>query len=1079
MNTLPDDATRADPAHASRQCPKCHLGSYADLKCRSFKAHFRQCKGNKHKDREREETADNGTPESAGVPLSDKEPIYCVDRDTIRHPEYLSRLTHLAHPTLENRDNYADEPFDFNSDNHNDPFDVECNDMSEGESTLPPHEPKAANGDPFNRNAPLPQSTGFQTELHELLTRHGSHLTLHDELVQLLNAHLHNGSIDETTTLKSRETFLKLCTETFNAKNLQPKHVPVKLHNGMHATVSVFDIEAMILSLLSDEELMQPENLAEGYDIFTGAVDENHPDNDKYGEVHTGDAWKPAVMHFCGPDGKIMPIAIIVFGDKSHTDLHGSLSVTPVIFTLTLFNSKARNQPRFWRPIAYLPNLSHGKGESDNTKSTDKVRDEHACLGLAFQGLLNLTKNNPEGLRLCVLNRQVTAKVFVHFFIGDTEGNNKWCGHRQTRKRPYRDCKCCHARLDDVDPTCEYFSVRETRRSKRRKRDLEDQIAMSLKRKGDVEQELKTRFKRRRKLNAVEAEDKETLKMERENLKTKIDELKKETNTVFTDISKHDVKVVFNDPLFPLSDVKYGIYRMMPPELLHTSGSGLIKYMFSTLKAMFGTRKRGKRHRRTIDALHRMINAEIDRQSDRDFPRAALRNGLLDGTKVGASEIRGNLHRLLCISYTVSGQEALRQVLEDHNLSFEQFRNFIRLYLAMEEWFHDSRPKDEVRHARRLIAKTLRALKRVFPRLAGDGFKVPKFHGMTKMQYYICLFGSGANFYGGPGESAHKVFVKGTGKVTSRKVNTFCSEVANRYFEHKIIDMAKDALSRQTTHSHVYIGQTQSSNLEEGYHGRGRYTVTVDSLSKRYKDGHSVDHSVHWHSKNKKKHKMPDRWAIHSDLLRVVYNDAKNRGVHGTFDFDGYTEMTIDLDSQGQHLFRSTPWYKKGEWYDWALVEFMNDDAYKRYPSRILGFVKLPWENSIMAVIQCTKRPLEWEQLQKAFVSPIELGTNLEREDYTCVHLDAIVSPLCVFENYGADRLQHFCILPRRCWSDYFGDNIDVSVDLADDNDGTVVDHPRRQRLQEIQEDQDGSAVEYDENDDNSGTEEEDSEDDR
>ena len=114
MNTLPDDATRADPAHASRQCPKCRRGSYADLKCRSFKAYFSQCKGNKHKDREREETADNGTPESAGGQLSDKEPIYCVDRDTIRRPEYLSRLTHLAHPTLENRDNYADEPFDFN-----------------------------------------------------------------------------------------------------------------------------------------------------------------------------------------------------------------------------------------------------------------------------------------------------------------------------------------------------------------------------------------------------------------------------------------------------------------------------------------------------------------------------------------------------------------------------------------------------------------------------------------------------------------------------------------------------------------------------------------------------------------------------------------------------------------------------------------------------------------------------------------------------------------------------------------------------------------------------------------------------
>ncbi len=37
-------------------------------------------------------------------------------------------------------------------------------------------------------------------------------------------------------------------------------------------------------------------------------------------------------------EGPVMPVGIIVFGDKSHTDLHGTLSLTPIIFTLTLFN---------------------------------------------------------------------------------------------------------------------------------------------------------------------------------------------------------------------------------------------------------------------------------------------------------------------------------------------------------------------------------------------------------------------------------------------------------------------------------------------------------------------------------------------------------------------------------------------------------------------------------------------------------------------------------------------------------------------------------------------------------------------
>jgi hypothetical protein len=75
-----------------------------------------------------------------------------------------------------------------------------------------------------------------------------------------------------------------------------------------------------------------------------------------------------------------MPVALIVFGDKSHTDLHGTLSLTPIIFSLTLFNRSARNNTSFWRPIGYIPNLSHGKGVVDRQVTMDKRQDEHTCI---------------------------------------------------------------------------------------------------------------------------------------------------------------------------------------------------------------------------------------------------------------------------------------------------------------------------------------------------------------------------------------------------------------------------------------------------------------------------------------------------------------------------------------------------------------------------------------------------------------------------------------------------------------------------------------------------------------------------
>jgi hypothetical protein len=51
---------------------------------------------------------------------------------------------------------------------------------------------------------------------------------------------------------------------------LKSQDVDVNLTFGEQATISVFDLETMIMSLLTDPTLMQPNNIAHGYDLFTG-----------------------------------------------------------------------------------------------------------------------------------------------------------------------------------------------------------------------------------------------------------------------------------------------------------------------------------------------------------------------------------------------------------------------------------------------------------------------------------------------------------------------------------------------------------------------------------------------------------------------------------------------------------------------------------------------------------------------------------------------------------------------------------------------------------------------------------------
>ncbi len=134
---------------------------------------------------------------------------------------------------------------------------------------------------------------------------------------------------------------------------------------------------------------------------------------------------------------------------------------------------------------------------------------------------------------------------------------------------------------------------------------------------------------------------------------------------------------------------------MMPPELLHTSGSGLIRYMFESFRTQLG----GGKDRDCIDQQHIVVSNIVKRQSEQDFPRGSMQNGLLDGTKCQSSEQKGNLFRLLCIAHQTTSQHVLQQALQLNNRQWTNFVQFIKLYLALEEWFHDVNDKDEVRIA--------------------------------------------------------------------------------------------------------------------------------------------------------------------------------------------------------------------------------------------------------------------------------------------------------------------------------------------------------------------------------------------
>jgi len=109
------------------------------------------------------------------------------------------------------------------------------------------------------------------------------------------------------------------------------------------ATVPVFDIETTLLKMLNIPKLMKLENIASNYDIFTGR---STTSLSKLNEIHTGNAWESAHEFYCGDDSHALALGLVLFYDKTHTNLFGSLATAPLLAVLTLLNESCRSNEK-------------------------------------------------------------------------------------------------------------------------------------------------------------------------------------------------------------------------------------------------------------------------------------------------------------------------------------------------------------------------------------------------------------------------------------------------------------------------------------------------------------------------------------------------------------------------------------------------------------------------------------------------------------------------------------------------------------------------------------------------------------
>jgi len=346
--------------------------------------------------------------------------------------------------------------------------------------------------------------------------------------------------------------------------------------------------------------------------------------------------------------------------------------------------------------------------------------------------------------------------------------------------------------------------------------------------------------------------------------------------------------------------------------------------------------------------------------------------------------------------------------------------------------------KGEVEHAKPLISWVLAMLQRYFPREADtNGYCIPKMHGMTKFIPYIMKYGSGKNFYGGTGESAHKVFVKSPGQKTQRRISEFAGQTAQQWYNMLITDRANRKIEQLSNgdnvgceNGHRKDSQDNEDDITVKLSGKYHITFTRERID-TWDDEDNVLVSVNWKNDPTKMKSNTQKYCLHKDLVKYIRKRLKHeltRSEHHEYKIEGYTIASTTSQDGERVIYYGHPCFKGRIWYDWTYVHFeefdinTHENTENYYPSKILGF--LQFENEVEAVIQCSEKPLIWSELEQRMFLHTKIGTDIN-VSYVSVPISALVHPLCVLPDHGGHKTQFIVVLPKRNWSRYFGDRIE------------------------------------------------------
>jgi len=735
-------------------------------------------------------------------------------------------------------------------------------------------------------------------------------------------------------------------------------------------------------------------------DNFEGTIDPKNPFSGQsprtdglLDEVVDG-AWYKRTYEECkaiAGDEDFMVIGVILYCDKTGTDVNQRAGLEPLSFTFTNFNRECRYRSESWRVLGYVPDLEM-KSSAYKTKQRHGLmgkgrscRNYHTCLNQILDSLKKF-QGKDEAIRewVCIGDHVSYRRLFfpVAFIIGDSQSQDKMCGRYLAYANVPRICRACDVtpeECDDPNHKCKFISMS----------DIHQLCLAGMQLYNPEEYGIGIDLGR-----FTEKEIKDTKLEAHENLRL---------------LSQHMHINAFHDVW--LGSNTYGLLESLPHDMMHAFLHGVMMYVIEVILSPMNPSEKYD-----LDKLVDKIVVPVKSSLKKEYPRCSFTRGITNLSLLTADERAGVAFVLALVAASKPGADLFRkaatriekalerkqklnlEVDEDGNViedsdnesedqsevgyseSFfhpEIILKMLEKLLAFHAWYKKGHPfclKTETDKRKMFVAiRTMMGeIKMHAPRQDKNGWRLQKFHDLLHIVRDMYNFGSPNNFDAAPNENNLIDFAKRPGRRAHKKREVFVSQVSKRLRESDLIRKGYNALMRTLENNSCELEEEENEVMDE-------VNMDVDYADEEVVDENIIESKVIGsalfciHLEKLYNQGMVEclaeksvrmRRELHPSILSFISQEKENE------EFALFGEKTIFIFTEYKRngtTYRAHPNYNSfGEWYDWAMVKFEASQGDRSfpvnakggyydkdlYPCKILCFLKAI-DDSIHAVVQC------------------------------------------------------------------------------------------------------------------------------